>query len=183
MWVGPMSEVLSRQAAMEAGVQPEPFDFRSGYLIGGWPSLTSGWERIVPSIPWHRGGQGILAEFDHRGAKVVAYEYVETDDEGVTHNKVTYHCQFCHTAGDAGEKYDNDSAFMRHLAVDQARKHVEFADRPGYERICRPFDRKFDEVIALAAGGPIIEHAAYCAAENECATIRNIRTAQALSAA
>lgn len=186
MYVTSPAEVITRLELLAAGQPPPPYVLGSdgGVLASLWPSrhACNGWDDILPTKPWHEDGKGVLIEYEHRGTKVVVYEYVD-DDPRWPHErlKVTYHCQFCHMAGSSNERYLNEGPFTRWLAADAARKHIRYADVE--HNSCQPLPASWDRVVATVTNTPGFSGAAQCEASMQCATIRHVRAVQAANGA
>jgi hypothetical protein len=134
LWIGDPAPI----AAM-TGPQPIriPWDVlgTTGLRTDRWPS-TNAWLEFVPPGTWNPGGEGIVAEYDFEGFRVVVYEIIgrpalltpgARTSPGGPVPTVTFHCTRCHLAADEHDRHQSASPDDRRAACQAARRHM----RPG----------------------------------------------------
>uniref|UniRef100_UPI003F499F88 hypothetical protein n=1 Tax=Amycolatopsis sp. CA-096443 TaxID=3239919 RepID=UPI003F499F88 len=172
-YVGTIRQIEEFRAAGPAA----PLDTSPGHCYAGWPEGEA-WEEILPRTTWTPGGQGIVTEFDHRGTRVVVYEYLE-DRDGEQTRMAAYHCRHCHNdrRTDPDSTVENRGPQDRRWMGRKARDHIlQAADA------CLPLDPGLVAAVAQAAKrhlGPAAvarSRESVCAATGPCAQIRRVRT-------
>lgn len=151
-------------------------DVSHGLCYGSWPQ-AGGWDQVVPRTTWNPGGEGVVAEYDHRGTAVVVYEFLrERGGEQVP--MVAFHCLHCHNdhAFFHDHATENSGPADRRWMAGKARAHIRHAQHE-----CRPLDPRHLEAVAqvakqkLGPGAVVPAPDAQCAADGPCAEIRHAK--------
>jgi hypothetical protein len=150
LWIGP-PEVIAGFRDDPRHVVPWAEFNELGAWCDRWPSARA-WLDLIPPTTWNPDGQGIVAEHDFDGAKVIVYELlgrpvllssrINTTPEGLV-PVVTYHCTRCHEHGTTGDRYMSASPADRRMAGLAARRHMRPGNCGGPEAV-----RRGDNMVA-----------------------------------
>lgn len=179
-YVGPIEQVR----AWAAGEDPRELDVSLGLVIDQWPNGET-WDKIIPHIPWNEGNEGIVTEFEHRGGKVVVFEYLEDAGSGTRVPMVAFHCEFCHRTHGSEYRLANHGPVPRRWIAANARKHIRSAKREDGGD-CRQAPAEFAEIVTQVANKmhgtnrPVVTAESRCATEGPCAQIRHLRVRAAV---
>lgn len=168
-YVGTVQQIQDYRVANVGGTAT--LDVSLGRCYEFWPQ-GQGWDEVLPHNTWNFGGRGIMTEFDHRGAKVVVYEYLE-DRDGEQVPMVAFHCPHCHN-NDWQDRDENRGPGNRRWVAAKARQHIRVSE-------CRPGDPRIAELVTAVANrkhgtnNPVITRDSRCATTGPCAQIRHLR--------
>ena len=178
MYVGSVEQIE------ECRTTGAPLDVRIGVSYDKWPN-SNGWDKFIPAGTWHKGGEGIITEFDHpHGGKVVVYEYLTTDDNGDKVPMVAFHCDHCQPAENEQSRA-NRNPHDRRWTARMARTHIQSVERHGVgaqSSACRPTNPLWSEIAQQVANdhygvnNPVTSWESHCATTGPCSVIRELRS-------
>jgi hypothetical protein len=167
---------------------------------GSWGSQWPGgaWLDRIPATTWCPGGQGIVADYDFAGARVVVYETpgrpalvpggIGCAPAG-PQPVVTFHCTSCHLADERDHRYLSSGPGARQAACQAARRHMQPGQCEGPRGAARAGQMAAAVMRAArgtpAPGDPAALYAAHCqtrqpsrdiTATSSCAEVREART-------
>ena len=182
LYIGPMEQIRAYDALDD--VAGQTLDASKGVCYPSWPTGPA-WDDLIPSLTWTKGGEGIVTAFEHRGGKVVVYEYL-ADRDGEQVPMVAMHCEYCHINPDTHLDLQQESRGPqdRRWIGAKARQHVHYANRPNAE--CRPRNPLYAEVVTQVANelhgtdNPVVSAESWCATTGPCSVIRHLRVREAV---
>ncbi|MBD3004834.1 hypothetical protein [Streptomyces sp. 5-10] len=193
-YFGPIEQVQQYQRENTNGTAT--FDQSQGVTVALWPH-GDGWDDLIPDTTWTPDGKGVVTSFPHpvvKEAEVIVYEFHGSWlPDGPTEKLITYHCTACHQdmRHSGGDTHENKGPHDRRWVAQLARKHVRSAELYGMNRdgksACCPHDPDMIRVVTEVANekfgtnNPVLSEDSWCAVNGQCAMIREVRAAQAVS--